>query len=552
MVSGAAMADKIAILATRGVKMCSLHSGYRAYLACHAIALLGIFLSSGFHLLAQAHQDNATRPNIVFILCDDLGYADVQCYGGKIPTPYMDRLASQGMRFLDAHTSSAVCSPTRYGLLTGRYNWRSPLKRGVLGGLSPRLIEDGRLTLAMVLKNQGYHTACIGKWHLGMDWVKKPGATVAALSIESRDQVFNVDYSQPIARGPNSVGFDEYFGISASLDMVPYTFIHNDRVTVLPTEDRDFPMMLGRMGGRTRRGPAAPNFEASDVLPTLGQRACQYIAHRAEAARSGEPFFLYLALASPHTPILPSPEWQGKSAMNPYADFVMQTDHVIGEVLKALDDHRLTDNTLVILTSDNGCSPQAQFEELARFGHYPSGPLRGHKADLFEGGHRVPFIVRWPGVVTPGTTTDHLVCLTDVMATVAELLGVPLPADAAEDSISFLGTLRGQPTGKRDHLVSHSVNGSFAIRQGPWKLLLCPDSGGWSTPRPGSPEAKSLPKMQLYNLADDLGERHNLYEQHPEIAKRLESLLVRLVEEGRSTPGPKQPNTTPVHIYRNE
>ncbi|GIW95544.1 MAG: arylsulfatase [Pirellulaceae bacterium] len=507
-------------------------------------------LAAGTILSEPTTADEAVRhrPNIVLILCDDLGYADVACYGGKIPTPHIDSLAAQGMRFTDAHTSSSVCSPTRYGLLTGRYNWRSRLKRGVLGGLSPRLIEEGRLTLPLLLKQNGYHTACFGKWHLGMDWVVKPGREVAALSIESRQQVFNVDFGQPIRNGPNAVGFDEYFGISASLDMVPYTFIENDHVTVLPTEDRDFPMMWGRTQGRTRKGPAAPGFDAAQVLPALGQRACRYIAERAEAAHSGTPFFLYLPLASPHTPILPTAEWQGKSGINPYADFVMQTDHVIGQVLHALEEQKLADNTLVIVTSDNGCSPQANFDELACHGHYPSGPLRGHKADLFEGGHRVPFVVRWPGVVPANSVSDHIICLTDVMATVAEILQVDLPPDAAEDSISFLGSLAATGPGKRTHLVSHSINGSFAIREGNWKLLLCPDSGGWSDPRPGSAAARDLPPVQLYDLANDLGEKNNLWDKEPQRVERLRRLLVSFVEQGRSTPGPPQPNTTPVQL----
>lgn len=491
----------------------------------------------------------AARPNIVLILADDLGYGDPACYGGRIPTPHIDRLAAEGMRFTDAHTSSSVCTPTRYGLLTGRYNWRTKLQRGVLGGLSPRLIEPGRLTVAALLQQQGYHTACCGKWHLGMDWVVKPGLAVSELTIEPREQVFNVDYAQPIANGPNSVGFDDYFGISASLDMVPYTFIENDRVQALPTEDRSFLMMHDRpQGGRTRQGPAAPGFDAADVLPALTRWSCAYIDRQAEGARAGRPFFLYVPLASPHTPILPTPDWQGRSGINPYADFVMQTDAAVGEILAALDRQRLAESTLVIFTSDNGCSPQAKFDELATHGHHPSGPLRGHKADIFEGGHRVPFVVRWPGTVAAGTTSDQLVCLTDVLATLAEIVGVSLPPDSGEDSLSFLSVLRGEG-GRRDHLVSHSINGSFAVRQGAWKLCLCGDSGGWSAPRPGSPQAQGLPDVQLFHLADDLGERHNLQAEQPERVQELIRLLERLVAEGRSTPGPRQSNAVAVDLW---
>lgn len=506
-----------------------------------------LFLAS-LSVWAEVPAMEASKPNVVVILADDLGYADVSCYGGKIQTPHIDRLAASGMRFTDAHSTSSVCSPTRYSLLTGRYNWRSKLQRGVLGGLSPRLIEPGRMTIASMLKQEGYHTACFGKWHLGMDWVVKPGAEVSELNIEPREQVFNVDFAQPIANGPNSVGFDYYFGISASLDMVPYTFIENDRVTSLPTEDRDFLMMHGReQGGKTRKGPTAPEFDAADVLPTLARKASEYIAGRAAEARDGRPFFLYLPLASPHTPILPTAAWQGKSGTNPYADFVMQTDWAVGEILSALQRHKLAGNTLVILTSDNGCSPQAKFDELAEHGHHPSGPLRGHKADIFEGGHRVPFIVRWPGQVAAGKESSQLVCFTDVMATVAEIVGHSLPPEAGEDSISFLPALRGGES-PRDHLVAHSVNGTFAIRRGAWKLVLAADSGGWSAPRPGSKQAAGLPPVQLYNLGDDLAEQNNLQQREPEQVKQLTELLEKLVTEGRSTPGPRQPNHGPIDI----
>lgn len=490
-------------------------------------------------------------PNIVLILADDLGYGDVKAFNrdSKIPTPHLDRVASQGMVFTDAHTPSSVCSPTRYGLLTGRYCWRSKLKSGVLGGLSPRLIEPGRLTLAELLHKQGYHTACVGKWHLGMDWQRKPGQPVTELGIEPREQVFNVEYGEPIKNGPTALGFDYYFGISASLDMVPYTFIENDRVTRLPTEDRDFPLMLGRAAGRCRKGPAAPGFEAADVLPTLTAKATAYIAGRAAAAREGKPFFLYLPLASPHTPILPLGDWQGKSGLNPYGDFVMATDSAVGRVLAVLDEHRVTDNTLVIITSDNGCSPQADFPALRKLGHNPSYVFRGHKADIYEGGHRVPFLVRWPAKVKPGTTTDRLACLTDVFPTCAEAAGTVVPDTAAEDGVSLLPTLTGAAdVSPRPPVVHHSVNGSFAIRNGTWKLCLCRGSGGWSAPKPGSPDEKGLPAVQLFDLAADVGEMANVAAKHPDVVERLTAALERIAVDGRSTLGKPQPNTTPVNV----
>jgi arylsulfatase A-like enzyme len=506
-------------------------------------------------LLAAATASAADKPNIVYILCDDLGYGDVRCLNpqGKIATPNMDRLAAEGMIFTDVHSSSAVCSPTRYGIMTGRYNWRTRLQQGVLGGLSPRLIEPGRMTVASLLGEHGYHTAAIGKWHLGMDWVKKPGKDVTELSIETAEQVWNVDFAQPTTNGPNSVGFDYYFGISASLDMVPYTFIENDHVTILPTEDRSFAMMIGRTGGATRKGPAAPGFDAADVLPTLTRKAVEYITQRAGDAKAGKPFFLYLPLASPHTPILPTSQWQGKSGLNPYADFVMHTDAGIGQVLDSLERNGLAENTLVILTSDNGCSPQARYEELLPKGHHPSHVFRGHKADIYEGGHHIPFIARWPAKVKAGSRSDQLLCLTDLMATCAEILGTRLADNAGEDSVSFLSALLGQEQQPlREAVVHHSINGSFAIRQGKWKLALCAGSGGWSAPRPGRDDTSGLPPVQLFDLSADIGEQRNVQAEHPEVVAQLTVLLARYVAEGRSTPGQPQQNAVRVELRKEE
>jgi arylsulfatase A len=494
----------------------------------------------------------AAKPNVVVILADDLGYGDVQRFNayGWIPTPNLDRLADGGMIFTDANTPSGVCSPTRYGLMTGRYAWRGKLKSGVLGGLSPRLIEPNRLTVAQMLKDNGYHTACFGKWHLGMDWELKPGGVVTALGIEPREQVFNVLYDRPIKNGPNSVGFDHYFGISASLDMVPYTFIENDKVMVNPTEDRDFPLRLGNeKGGRCRKGPAAPGFEAEDVLPELTKKV---VAHIGERAKQKQPFFIYMPLAAPHTPILPKKEWQGKSGFPnaPYMDFVMQTDAAVGEVMAALKKHGVEDDTLVIFTSDNGCSPQADFPTLLKIGHNPNHVFRGHKADVYEGGHRVPFIVRYPGVVKPKTESKALVCLTDIMATCAEVVGAKLPDDAAEDSFSFAHAWTGaKPAAKRTGLVVQSVNGSFAVREGNWKLCLCPGSGGWSSPKPGKEEA-NLPAVQLFDLDKDIGEKTNLQDKHADVVDRLTKQLEKWVADGRSTPGQPQKNTGAVNIRK--
>lgn len=490
----------------------------------------------------------AARPNVVFILCDDLGYGDVKCFNpeGKIATPQMDAIAARGMRFTDAHTSSSVCTPTRYGVMTGRYNWRSKLQNGVLGGLSPRLIEPGRLTVASFLKSEGYATACIGKWHLGMDWVKLPGKEVTELGIEKPDQVRNVDYDQPITNGPNSVGFDYYYGISASLDMVPYCFIENDRVAQSPSATLKLPMNKGGKESWTREGPGSPGFDGAAVLPELTRLAVQWVHTQAEAKK---PFFLYLPLASPHTPIMPSKAWQGRSGLNLYADFVMETDDAIGRVAAALKEKGIDENTLLIVTSDNGCSPSADYPALTAKGHNPSATWRGTKADIYEGGHRVPFIAQWPAVVKAGTSYAHPVCLVDLTATCADALGVKLPGNAAEDSVSLLPALKGQASPVREAVVHHSITGAFSIRQGSWKLELCPGSGGWSDPRPGQ-EAADAPRVQLYDLSADPAETKNVQAEQPEVVERLSNLLQKYVSEGRSTPGEKQPNTVEPEIMR--
>lgn len=495
----------------------------------------------------------ASPPNIVYILCDDLGYGDLSCFNpdSKILTPNFDAVAKAGMMFTDAHSGSAVCSPTRYGIMTGRYAWRSKLQSGVLGGLSPRLIEPGRLTVPALLKEHGYHTACIGKWHLGMDWVKKDGKQVSELSIETPEQVWNVDFSKPYKNGPNAAGFDYYFGISASLDMVPYTFLENDHATIVPTVDKSFEMFLGRKQP-TRLGPAAESFEAADVLPRLTEKAVGYIAQRAAHARQGKPFFLYLPFASPHTPIAPTKEWQGKSGLNHYADFVLQNDHCLGQVLKALDDHGLSDNTLLVVTSDNGCSPLVDFPELAKLGHRPSYVFRGAKADIFEGGHRVPLIVRWPGRVKPGTQCEQTICHVDLLATCAELVGAKLPDDAGEDSSSILPALNGKlDTPLREATVHHSANGTFAIRQGNWKLVFAAHSGGWSEPRPNAKNLAELPPVQLYDLAADVSEQTNVAEANPKVVDHLFELMQKYIANGRSTPGKQQKNAVAVDLWKN-
>jgi len=475
----------------------------------------------------QARAVETSKPNILYILCDDLGYGDVHALNpqrGKIPTPQMDRLASEGMSFTDAHGGSSVCTPTRYEILTGRYAWRTRLQRGVLGGFGKPLIAPERLTVAELLHQHGYETACIGKWHLGLDW---PGRGT------------NVDYAKPIGHGPVTLGFDYFFGIAGSLDMFPFIWIHNDHTIGAATVTKNI----------VREGPAEPSFEAVDVLPTVTKKACEYIRERA-AKKSGKPFFLYLPLTSPHAPIVPSKEWQDKSGLGNYGDFVMQTDWTVGQVLKTLAETGLATNTLVIFTSDNGCSPVAKPEELEAKGHFPSAQFRGYKADIWDGGHRIPFIVRWPGKVAPGSRSDSLLCLTDFMATLADLLHEKLPDNAGEDSFSFLPELTGTGTTARTSDVHHSINGRFAIRDANWKLEFCPGSGGWAQPRDLPAEKQGLPKLQLYDMTVDVGEVKNLQGDQTNLVARLTAELEKIVADGRSTPGQPQKNDVHVDIWK--
>ncbi len=464
--------------------------------------------------------DVLAKPNIVYILADDLGYGDVNGLNanGKIKTPNMDRLIKEGMAFTDAHSCSAVCSPSRYGILTGRYSWRTTLQSGVLSGESKPLIKPNQVTVASLLKADGYQTGIIGKWHLGM--------TLPATG----------SWTQPIPDGPLTHGFDYYFGISASLDMPPFDFIENDHFTEQPSATKKW----------VRQGRAGATFDAVNVLPTLTTKAVDYIQ-----THKGGPFFLYLPLNSPHTPIVPSPEWKGKSGMTDYADFVMETDWAVGQVLAELDKEGLTQNTIVMLASDNGASPSCHFMELAKFGHNPSYIFRGEKSDIWEGGHRIPFLVRWPGVVKPGSTCDQTVELSDLLATVADIQGAPLPATAGEDSFSFLPALKGTAKDPLHPIcIYHSISGNFGIQEGQWKLELCGGSGGWSAPSNAAAKAQKLPDIQLYDLTADISEKVNVEAEHPDIVAKLTADLQKAVADGRTTAGATETNDHAVDIWK--
>lgn len=470
------------------------------------------------------------KPNIIFILADDLGYGDLSVLNGfgKIKTPHLDQLAGSGVVFSDAHSSSAVSTPTRYGILTGRYNWRSTLKQGVLSYYDHPLIPSSRTTMASMLRNRGYQTACIGKWHLGMNFPTKNGQKPIDTA-----EAYNLDFSKEITGGPCDVGFDYFYGVDAP-NYPPYCFIENRHTSGLP--DTYYPVQKDHIID-SRAGRGVSGWEQEDILPALERKVGEYIE---QAGKEEAPFFLYLSLTSPHTPIVPTPEFKHQSGLNLYADFVMQTDALVGQVIKVLKDNDLLENTLLVFTSDNGCSPCADFDYLESKGHDPSYIFRGMKSDLFEGGHHVPCFVSWPAKIKRHSV-DQTICLTDFMATFAAVADYQLADHEGEDSYSLLPLLLQPDYSEviREATVHHSIDGSFAIRQGKWKLLLASYSGGWSTPTKPQPGASDF---QLYNLEDDPEETTNLYESQKEVADGLRTLLVRYIKEGRSTSGNPQLN----------
>ncbi len=474
------------------------------------------------------------RPNIVFIMADDMGYGDVGCYNpeSKIPTPNMDRLAKEGICFTDAHSPSAVCTPTRYGVLTGRYCWRSNLKHGVLYGYEPPLIERERLTVAGLLKEAGYNTACVGKWHLGLGFSTKAGqhidfARPLPWSNADREMEEKIDFTRPITGGPTELGFDYFYGTSGCPTcQPPYGFIENDRFVEIPSLYHDKAVFT------SRRGMMAPSWEHKDADPIIAQKAVEYIEGQANTDR---PFFLYLTPSAPHEPCEESvvPEFaRGKSNAGPRGDMVWLVDWMVGQVVDALERTGKSDNTLIFMTSDNGALPgdriQGDTSEMPYhlYDHKSCGDWRGYKAHIWEGGHREPLIARWPGVIQPQTITDELTCLTDLMATCAAIVGAELPESTGEDSYNILPTLLGEKrngAGRRD-VIHHSSTGVFSIRRDDWKLILeTQGSGGWPPPRDGGPKPGT--PGQLYHIFDDPGETTNLWDAHPEIVQRLTALL---------------------------
>jgi arylsulfatase A-like enzyme len=480
-------------------------------------------------------------PNIVYILADDLGYGDLGCYNrdSKIPTPNLDRFATEGMRFTDAHAPTSVCTPTRYAILTGRYCWRSRLKSQVLGPWGATLIELDRLTAPVLLKQRGYATACIGKWHLGWQWPTKDGQPPSSAT----NRLSNVDFSKPIAEGPTTRGFDYYFGTDVP-NYPPYCFIENDRIVGIPTLPD-----TGREDGFNRPGPMLPGWKLVNILPELTKRAVKFVE---DSAKGGKPFFLYFTLTSPHYPVVPAPEFHGKSQAGEFGDFVFQSDWTVGQVLDALKRSGVSENTLVIFTSDNGpeitgeVNPGA-YDRAQRYSHYSMAGLRGAKRDIWEGGHRVPFIARWPGRIKAGAVSGETICHVDFMATVAALIGAKLPDNAGEDSFNILPVLLGEryTSPIREATVHHAASGKFAIRRGDWVLVDA--RTGDDNAKRGEPEwlkkergyeAHNQPG-ELFNVKQDLSERRNLYAEQPEKVRELKALLEKYKVEGRSRPASK-------------
>jgi arylsulfatase A-like enzyme len=519
-------------------------SGWR-YLLSPLLILLQFQFS-----IAGDTQSAVPRPRaIIVILADDLGYGDMHCNAPdtcRIATPAMDRLAADGMRFTDGHSSSGCCSPSRYTLLTGRYHWRTTLQSGIVGVWGKPLISENRLTIAALAQQQGYRTACFGKWHLGHDWPieqdLKPlftgfggqaggGGRVTEQISEAHRQAWRAVFSQPIAGGPTDRGFDEYFGTDVP-NWPPYCFIDGDRTVGIP--DRLLPASDFVKNQASLQGPALEHWSLQGILPALTNRACQFIEQQATAQ---QPFLMYLPLTTPHTPLAVNEQWRGRSGLNSdYADLVMETDAALGQVLDTLQRTGLTEETLIVFTSDNGCASYIGVPPLEAQGHFPSGPYRDYKASVWEGGHRVPFVIRWPQVVAAGTVCDQLVQQADMMATLADILEAALPPEAGEDSFSMLPLLQGGTTPIRTQAVNTACNGLPSFRDGQWKLVLQADAAAGTD-------------VQLFNLAQDPRESTNLAATEGPRVAAMRATFEKLITDGRSTPGPAQKNDIRVTRY---
>lgn len=501
-----------------------------------------LLLIAAFLVVRPAGAD-ARKPNILIILADDLGYGDVGCYNpeAKVPTPHLDRLARQGMRFTDAHSPATVCTPSRYSLLTGRMAFRTGMKGVFDGAGGPCLIEKGRPTLADILRGQGYVTACIGKWHVGLTFQDKEGRPINRNGLEAVKQI---DYSRRIPDAPIHRGFDHFFGTACcpTTDWL-YAFIEGDRIPVPPKE------LLDRSGlpdhpysKDNRRGLIAPDFDLQEVDMLFLDKSLRFLEDHART-KPDRPFFLLHCTQAVHLPSFPGKAFRGKTKAGPHGDFIHQFDHIVGELLQALERHGFAEDTLVIVTSDNGPETTTVFFMRRDHGHDGARPWRGVKRDNWEGGHRVPFLARWPGKIPAGSTSEQTICLTDMMATCASLLKVQLPANAGEDSFDILPALLGKkgigPI--RPYTVHQTISLALALRSGDWVYLDHRGSGG-NDYRKGIMTKYALPDTapkapgQLYDLKNDPGQTRNLYFERPDLVRHLRDRLEAIRKSGRSSP----------------
>ncbi|OON95558.1 MAG: hypothetical protein ATN31_10745 [Candidatus Epulonipiscioides saccharophilum] len=506
------------------------------------------------------------KPNVILMFIDDLGIGDVSTCNsnGKIKTTNIDNLAKEGMKFTDAHSSSAVCTPSRYGLLTGRYPFRSKLKYSVVTGDSMPLIERDRMTIANLFKQNGYYTACIGKWHLGLGWQLKEGFRQNPIidpkyykDIPDRDldkitvgtlfptwvEGLDIDYSKPLLVSPNDYGFDYFFGMAASLDQPPFTYIENNKVLVEPTKISGEVLLdrvTGKMQEKWQCGPKADGFDHEKVLDEMQEKVLNLID---EFEEKEEPFFIYYPTPAVHGPLLPNKEFRGKSGLNLYADIVLQTDFYVGQITEKLKEKGIFENTVFIVTSDNGCSGVADLAFLEKNGHYSSAIYREHKMSLYEGGHRVPTIISYPDKIEPNSVCDFNICNTDFFATFADLLNTDLPDNVAEDSFSNLKLWEGKNESERTSTVYSGFTGFMGIVKGEYKLN-CAEDGGTNIEfiKKVFEGIYDPQKFELFNIVKDPSEKFNIIKEHPDIVKELIVELDKTVENGRSTPGLKQEN----------
>lgn len=476
------------------------------------------------------------KPNIIILYADDMGYGDLGANNpaSKIPTPQLDRLAAEGMRFTDGHSSSGVCSPSRYAMLTGRYHWRD--FHGIVNAFDGPVFKSGRLTMPEMLRKQGYTTACIGKWHLGFDWnsIRKPGSPAKSPKHD------DYDWSKPFRGGPCDHGFDSYFGDNV-INFPPYAWIENDRLPAVPDktfEASDFTGKPKEGGWECRPGPGRSDWDPYQALPTLTRRGVDFIRSR---KGKDQPFFLYFALPSPHAPVIPNEAFRGKSKAGAYGDFMVETDDASGQLLTALRDAELEQNTIVIFSSDNGPENFAYARD-EKFGHWSSAPLRGLKRDIYEGGHRVPFIIRWPGITKQGSVSDALISQIDLMATLASATGYKLPDHAAEDSHDFLPWLTGVSKSPPRSIHIHNTNSkSYAIRRGEWVLVDA--KSGYTSRKPTASWIRkhgaiqgAATRSQLFNLKQDIGQLQDVSSSHPELVTELRATLKNIRNQGHSAP----------------